>query len=299
MQPQAGNEEDWTHKMLWILAKVTNFRSSMPRFQEQTLHAEQVRLNNRLQTWLGLKQFCDKWAKCVPPTMHAIAVVPSYLTRLTSAFPEVWFIKRTSIVGRLFWHTANVLLATVHPMAPYTHDQDPSVSNNPQLATEMAQMRLEHARQICGIVKHAKDRGVASASIRCLAVAAEYLNNQREQEEALTMFERIKTETGWRIAFINDELKEKWGWSAGVDQFGGQQSAFFSPTGHAPSLPAIPQQRQKPPSGIINPLYKHADFSSQNPPYAGSYVPPANNHFLAHHGQGNGELYGYRGLTTL
>jgi len=306
MNPQshAGNEEDWTHKILWILAKVTNYRSSTPRFQEQTMHAEQIRLQSRLQQWLGLKQFCDRWDKCVPPSMHAMAVVPSYATHSKSAFPEVWHIKRPTIIGRLFWHTALVLLASVHPLAPYSPANDQGVTTNPQLASEMAQMRLHHARQICGIVKHAKDRGVASGSIRCLAVAAEHLHVRREQEEVLEIFERIKSETGWRVAFINDELKEKWGWNNTIDQYGNptSQSSFYQQGAAAPTMPVPqqPPQRQKPPSGIVNPLYKHADFACQNPPYAGNYVPPASG-YLTHHGQesGPGEMYRYGGIAAM
>lgn len=307
MNPQthAGNEEDWTHKILWILAKITNFRSSAPRFQEQTMHAEQMRLQTRLQQWLGLKQFCDQWDRCVPPSMQPMAVVPSYLTQSKSAFPEVWHCKRTTIVGRLFWHTAQTLLASTHPLAPWTPgEQNNNTTNNPQLANELAQTRLHHARQICGIVKHAKDRGVASASIRCLAVAGEHLHVRREQEEVLEIFERIKKEAGWRVAFINDELKDKWGWNS-VDAYGNQtsQSAFYQTGSSAPTMPAVPApaMRQKPPSGIVNPLYKNADFASQNPPYQGSYVPPVPaGNYLGHHATGPGnELYRFGSIAAL
>ncbi|KAK5085779.1 hypothetical protein LTR05_005067 [Lithohypha guttulata] len=309
-QSQSGNEVEWTHKMLWILAKITNFRSSTPRFQEQTMHAEQIRLQTRLQQWLGLKQFCDRWDKCAPPSMQPMAVVPPYLTSSKSAFPEVWHLKRTAIVGRLFWHTAQVLLASTHPLVPWSSQGDTNNSNsnnNPQLAADLAQTRLHHARQICGIVKHAKDRGVASASIRCLAVAGDHLRIRREQEEVLEIFERIKGETGWRVAFINDELKEKWGWNK-VDAYGNQtsRSAFYQQSSNAPSVATVPASqptRQKPPSGIVNPLYKNADFASQNPPYQGSYVPPvpAASYLSHHHGVPGNEaaLYRYGTIAAL
>lgn len=311
MNPQlvAGNEEDWTHKILWILAKVTNFRSSTPRFQEQSVHAEQMRLQARLQTWLGLKQFADHWDECVPPTMHPMGLVPSYLTRSHSSFPEVFYIKRCVITARLFWHTAMILLASVHPLAPHNPAaSSPQSQTNPQLANEMAQIRLHHSRQICGIVKHAKDRGIASASIRCLAVAGEHLHVQREQEEVLEIFERIRSETGWRVAIINEELKDKWGWKNTNEPFGNTQtpSPFYGQTAPAPPKISAPP-RQKIPGGITNPLYQNADFASQNPPYAGNYVPPAslgagngylNNH-EHRHGNGTGELYRYGGITAI
>jgi hypothetical protein len=280
MNPQqhGGIEEDWTHKILWILAKVTNFRSTAPRFQEQTVQAEQLRINRRYQEWLGLKQFCDKWDRCVPPTMHAMARVPNYMTSSKSSFPEVWFIKRTTIVARLFYHTAMALLGAVHPM----NTVDPTV------LAETDEMRQEHSRQICGIVAHVKDRGVASASIRCLAVAGENLTVKREQEEVLEIFDKIKKETGWRVAFINDALKEKWGWPS--PEFSNVSTPSFYSQG-TPKAAAM-NSRPKFPSGIINPLYKNADFSATNPPYQGSYVPPTTaGHILP--------MYGYPGITAM
>ena len=122
-------------------------------------------MNRRYREWVGLKQFCDKWDRCVPPTMHAMANVPVCLTASKSTFPEVWFIKRTTIVTRLFYHTAMALLGAVHPMS----------SVDQTVLAETDEMRQYHSRQICGIVAHVKDRGVASAFIRCLAVAGENL----------------------------------------------------------------------------------------------------------------------------
>ncbi|ETN41841.1 uncharacterized protein HMPREF1541_03778 [Cyphellophora europaea CBS 101466] len=278
-QPMGGNEEDWTHKILWILAKVTNFRSTAPRFQEQTVQAEQMRMNRRYQEWLGLKQFCDKWDRCVPPTMHAMANVPVYSTNSKSAFPGLWFIKRTTVVARLFYHTAMALLGAVHPL----NNIDQSV------LAETDEMRQYHSRQICGIVAHVKDRGVASASIRCLAVAGENLTVKREQEEVLDIFDKIKKETGWRVAFINDALKEKWGWNTTEFDTTGAPSFYQQGTATMPPV----STRPKYPSGIINPLYKNADFSAVNPPYQGSYVPPTTGHML-HTG-----MYGFSSIAAM
>lgn len=292
MNPQhaPGNEEAWTHKMLWILSKITNFRSSaQPRFQEASVHAEQTRLHQRHQQWLGLKQFCDRWNQCVPPTMHAMGYVPAYMTSSKSAFPEVWYIKRATIVARLFYHTAMVLLGSLHPLADM----------QPQTAEEMQETTVYHSRQVCGIVSHVKDRGVASASIRCLAVAGEHLTVRREQEEVLQIFDRIKKETGWRVTFIHDDLKEKWGWHSTPQQdyssMGSTPTYYGSSTsGPPPAPPTATSPRPKYPVGIVNPLYKNADFSAQNPPYQGSYVPPTPGHVMH-----NTLMYGYSGIPSL
>ncbi|KAK7905334.1 hypothetical protein LTR67_000054 [Exophiala xenobiotica] len=287
MNPQhtGGNEEHWTHRMLWILSKITNFRSTVQsRYHDASVHAEQIRVHQRHQQWIALKQLCDRWDQCVPPTMHAIASIPPYMTNSKSAFPEVWLIKRTTIVARLFYHTAMALLGSVHPFA---HMQ-------PQTAEEMQEMRLYHSRQICGIVAHVKDRGVASASIRCLAVAGEHLTVRREQEEVLSIFDRIKKETGWRVTFLHDDLKEKWGWPKSPQEYGGGMGATPSYYGGPSSGPSTTPPRPKFPVGIVNPLYKNADFSAQNPPYEGNYVPPAPGHVMH-----NTQIYGYSGVGTM
>ncbi|EHK98736.1 hypothetical protein M7I_5486 [Glarea lozoyensis 74030] len=124
------------------------------------------------------------------------------------------------------------------------------------------------------------------------AIAAECLVIRREQEEVLEIFEKIRTETGWKVGFINKELKAKWKWQ--TDEQVQQQMAatqnslaqFFPPTTQAPpvNLPPAPPPPARPqvPSGIPNPLLKTADFSLPNHPYQQYYQPPnqhQQNHF--------------------
>jgi len=119
MNPQhvGGNEEDWTHKMLWILSKITNFRSeAQRRYPETSVHAEQVRLHQRQQQWLGLKQFCDRWQNCIPPTMHALAYVPNIHDVFESSFPELWFIRELQSLQAVLSHSHGIAWA-VHPLA--------------------------------------------------------------------------------------------------------------------------------------------------------------------------------------
>ncbi len=150
MSPQqhGGNEEAWTHKILYILAKVANFRASIPRFREQTAHAEQLRLSKRLQMWMDLKSWCDRWHACIPPTMHPMAYVPPFQASMKSSFPEVWLIKRPAIVARMFYHSAMALLGGMHP----------AVGMDQEYKDSLEQMKIYHSRQICGIVAHVKDR---------------------------------------------------------------------------------------------------------------------------------------------
>ncbi|SMY27472.1 unnamed protein product [Zymoseptoria tritici ST99CH_1A5] len=194
-----GREEVWTHRMLFIIAKVCNFRATAPRTPAGNSQDEQIRMQQRHEEWSRLKSMCDAWNEGVPRTMHPMAYLHPFQTNSKSAFPEVWLIKRATIVARLFYHTAMLLMAQTHPYYDVTHP-------------EMATMQTTHSRTICGIVAHVKDRGVASVAIRSLHHAAECLTDRKEQEEVLQVFEKINKETGWRIGFVFKGLKEKWGW---------------------------------------------------------------------------------------
>jgi hypothetical protein len=138
--------------------------------------------------------------------------------------------------------------------------------------------------------------GVASVALRSLAIAAECLTTRREQEEVLQIFDKIRQETGWRVGFLNSELKEKWGWNNDDVQPPLQQQQQFAgnmqgPTGlqyqqqtlqpqvnlqpiPAASLPPAPPARPRPPVGILNPLLATADFTMPQHPYQSYYVAP-------------------------
>lgn len=166
---------------------------------------------------------------------------------------------------------------------------------HPKDTPEMHEMQLHHSHQICGIVAHVKDRGVASVAIRSLDIAAEALIDRREQEEVLEIFERIRRETGWKIGFLYNELKEKWGWQS--EEMASQQQTSltqFSPgtmqniaqaasamSLPAPSLPVIREPRPKSIGGILNPLLRTADFSLPNHPYQQHYQPPNQRNHLS------------------
>ncbi|KAF2473874.1 uncharacterized protein BDR25DRAFT_125792 [Lindgomyces ingoldianus] len=284
-ETEYGREEVWTYRIVYIVAKVANFRASIPRTQESSPRQENLRLQNRYNEWKRLKELADLWNESIPRTMHPLAYLYPGQTLSGSAFPEVWLIKRTSIVARLFYHTCMCLLAQINPVAG---PDDP----------EMHDLQHRHSQFICGISAHVKDRGVASVALRSLAIAAECLTTRREQEEVLQIFNKIRQETGWRVGFLNNELKEKWGWNnadtqppqeqnvnANIQNNGANHVVYQQPTLQPqvtlqPMIPptslppAPPVQRSRPPMGIINPFLAEADFNMPHHPYHEVYVAP-------------------------
>lgn len=91
-----GKEEIWTYRIIYILAKVANFRATIPAPQEATTLEEQSRIQNRMNKryneWKQLKDWCDSWNENIPRNMHPMAYLYPYQTTTKSAFPEVWYV---------------------------------------------------------------------------------------------------------------------------------------------------------------------------------------------------------------
>ncbi|KAI0173271.1 hypothetical protein GGR52DRAFT_379662 [Hypoxylon sp. FL1284] len=310
----ADEEEAWVHAIFYIVAKIANFRASIPKFQEPSPRDEQVRLQGRYAEWQRLKNMCDCWNTCCPRPMHPYGYLyPSQQTGANkSLFPNVWLIKRAAIIGRLFYHTAQCLLAQINPILPKDSE-------------EARRVQQHHAHQVCGIVAHIEDRGVFSVSIRSLAIVAEILTDAAEQREVLAILEKIDRETGWKLTGVIQNLKKIWGWekmaqtglatqllpwSAGDKAPAGglakqhqlqqqhhhqqqqhqqqqhQQQQRGSLNGrqattppHNQMMPPVSQlgaqqQRAAPPPAHVNPL-SFADFSLPNHPYQNWYEPPS------------------------
>ena len=140
-----GSEESWTRRMLYIVAKTSNFRATVPRFQEPDPRDEENRRQARYAEWQRIKGWADAWNDSVPRTMQPMAFLHPSQTTSKSLFPEVWLIKRPTIVARLLYHTVMLLLAQVNPYLP---------PDNP----EMWEMQKQHSQMVCGIAAHVKDR---------------------------------------------------------------------------------------------------------------------------------------------
>jgi hypothetical protein len=295
---QNGREEIWTHRMLYIIAKVCNFRATIPH---NTSNMDPKLIQGRYDEWLRLKGMAEAWNDGIPRTMHPMAFLYPYQTSSKSLFPEVWLVKRSTIVARLFYHTASLLLTQINPYHTIA------------TSTLLQDQQTRHAQMICGIAAHVKDRGVASVAIRSLHHAAEVLQSREEQEEVLQIFEKINRETGWRIGFVYKDLREKWGWEGDVSEHQYQQThtaareqkekdrAFQEqqqqqqhlqlgtlqpavqtagpPNAASLSGGAVGQASgsgggRRMPQGIPNPMYKTADFTLPQHPYQNFYVAP-------------------------
>ena len=145
---QNNREEEWTHRMLYIMAKICNFRATIPRHPEPDHRDHQIRTQQRYESWAQLKGWIDAWDRGIPRTMQPMAFLYAGATSSKSCFPEVWLVKRSTVVARLFYHTSYLLLAQMNPYYDWREN------------FEWRDQVLRHSNIICGIVAHVKDRYV-------------------------------------------------------------------------------------------------------------------------------------------
>lgn len=95
-EKEHGKEEIWVHRIFYVVAKIANFRVSIPKFQESSPHNEQIRLQERFAEWQRLKNLCDAWNNACPRPMRPFAYLyPSQQVtsgRRKSLFPNIWYV---------------------------------------------------------------------------------------------------------------------------------------------------------------------------------------------------------------
>ncbi|KAK4172016.1 putative transcription factor [Triangularia setosa] len=286
----SGDEELWAQRIIYILAKVINFRaSSSPtipvlhpsqfhnpghhQHHEPSPHDEQVRLQSRFAEWTRLKSLLDAWNHRCPRSMRPSGYVTGPSSR--SSFPNVWLMSRPAIIGRLFYHVCMVLLAQTNPL----HKGD---------TEENRSLQKHHGRQVCGIVSTSAvgDKGVGSVAIRGLAVAGAVLDNPKEREEVLAILGKIGRSTGWRLGGVVAELKKTWEVKDIMPSFGASVTLPGLPAvtmGVGMGVGRIGDSFVRGPGGpmggapkMSNPLLKGADFKDREHPYQNWYVRPNN-----------------------
>ncbi|KAF5025939.1 hypothetical protein F66182_1974 [Fusarium sp. NRRL 66182] len=270
---QARDEQNWVYRALYIVAKAANYRATTAKPDDMSPRDEQIWIGNRLSQWHELKRLCDSWNNDCPRTMHPFGYVKATKSIGKSVFPCVWMIQREATIGQLLYHTALCILSQTHPLESLTSSE------------RLRFLQLHHAYQVCGIVAHTTDRGVATVAIRCLAIAAAVLTNPLEQAEVLDLLDRINSTNGWRLGAVEMELKKVWGWervklpmlSPKTDN---SQDMGTSAVRRA-SMSLTPARVSTPPvmAGVgtktpVNPL-SFADFNLPNHPYQNWYEPPS------------------------
>ncbi|KAJ5636298.1 uncharacterized protein N7484_009611 [Penicillium longicatenatum] len=256
VQPFWKNDDQWLHRIIYICAKIANFRVSTQHLQSLNDPSQNTQFNDAVQEWNHYNAWCEQWANSIPRSMKPLSNIQPWHAESKSPFPKIWLLKRSAIISQFFYHTACIVLARAHPMASSLH-------------IEMKKMQQAHAYEICGLATNLKARDMPNISIQCLAIAAESLEARDSQEEVLGILDMITKETHWRSESFKDRLKRHWNWSHPQTVDPAQMHNSFYDLDSA-----LPIHGDSEFSRITNPLLDSSDFSIENHPYQGYYVAP-------------------------
>ncbi|KAJ5746189.1 hypothetical protein N7520_011371 [Penicillium odoratum] len=256
IQPFYKGDDQWLHRIIYICAKIADFRFSTQHLQSLNDPSKSTQLNEVVQEWNHYNGLCEQWANSIPRSMKPLSTIQPWQTEQKSKFPNIWILKRPAIISQLYYHIACIVLARAHPMASSLH-------------LEMRKMQQPHAYSVCGLAANLKDRGMSNISIQCLTIAAESLEARNAQEEVLDILDVITRNTHWNLESIKERLKRHWGWSHSetVDP-AHMHNDFYDLD------PTLTIHGSEFPTGIANPLLDSGDFSMENHPYQGYYVAP-------------------------
>ncbi|KAL4784224.1 hypothetical protein BJX76DRAFT_328023 [Aspergillus varians] len=196
-QGSAGNEELWTQRIIYICAKVSDFRSSasVQGLGKSTRNAEA----ERIQQWNLYNDWCDKWFASIPRSMLPLGHIQPWQRNPQSVFPEVWLLERSAIIAQMLYHIVRIMLVETHPLQP-------------DGLAEVQQEQQGHAYNLCGIVSNHKNSGVPIFSAQLLAIAAGYLLDRKAQDEVITILNQMKHLTGLNTDHLKNKLEETWSW---------------------------------------------------------------------------------------
>ncbi|KAJ6144626.1 hypothetical protein N7470_008521 [Penicillium chermesinum] len=240
-QPHWKGDEVWLQRIIYICAKVLNFRATIQLWHPEDLIVSDSRRNEVLQEWNHYYALCEQWNNSCPRSMKPIFQIQPWQVESESHFPKIWLTKRTATVARLFYHATSFLLAMIHPL--------PESYKN---------IQQEHSHSICAYAANSKDPSIANTLVPCLGIAAASLQLRGAQEEALRILENISIGSAHSIDRVKDDLKRSWGWI--------HPETLDPAQIHSDYVFGQPSN--------LNPFLNSTDLSMDHHPYQGFYVPP-------------------------
>jgi len=132
-----GTEHLWTHRIIYIVSKITNFAHRREKPESDPDQA--------LKEWESLMRMADDWERKKPKTMYPLGWVGPQ-SNAESLFPKIWIPDSAAVLAKTFHLTGMILLGKSYPKTAPKRDQ------------EMKDMRLHYAHAMCGIARHLKDR---------------------------------------------------------------------------------------------------------------------------------------------
>ncbi|CAG7942785.1 unnamed protein product [Penicillium salamii] len=188
-----------------------------------------------------LSRWCDEWEKSIPRSLVPLGYLQPWQTKSKSVFPEVC---RRLMMRCRSCSTPMFMMFVVLSLTP----------------------------------KIGQSNCIADIAIHCLVIAAEYLETPEAQNEVLDLLDAMTKITSSSTDSIRNELKQVWSWVDAHPHTVAPSQVHNNFYGLDPSL-AMPETPESL-ANLNNPLLDTGNFSMENHPYQGFYVPPHHHHAL-------------------
>ncbi|CAG8052653.1 unnamed protein product [Penicillium salamii] len=237
-----GSHDLWHHRILYICAKVSMLRASLRQCRALPDDvARSSQLSTLFQEWALYSRWCDEWEKSIPRSLVPLGYLQPWQTKSKSVFPEVC---RRLMMRCRSCSTPMFMMFVVLSLTP----------------------------------KIGQSNCIADIAIHCLVIAAEYLETPEAQNEVLDLLDAMTKITSSSTDSIRNELKQVWSWVDAHPHTVAPSQVHNNFYGLDPSL-AMPETPESL-ANLNNPLLDTGNFSMENHPYQGFYVPPHHHHAL-------------------
>ena len=90
LQPHWKGDDIWLQRIIYICAKVLNFRYSMHFLHSHGTRNSDPRRNDAVQEWNHYHSLCEQWNDLSPRSMKPICEMEPWQVDSESQFPRVW-----------------------------------------------------------------------------------------------------------------------------------------------------------------------------------------------------------------
>lgn len=91
VQPFWKGEDQWLHRIIYICAKVANFRVSVQhRLSSNDPSSRSAQLDEAVQEWNHYSAWCEQWITSIPRSMKPLSHMQPWQADSKSVFPSIW-----------------------------------------------------------------------------------------------------------------------------------------------------------------------------------------------------------------
>ncbi|KAI0858974.1 hypothetical protein F4860DRAFT_285887 [Xylaria cubensis] len=157
------------------------------------------------QKYESLAGYLATWASSVPESFEPL------LTRLPEGeevFPEIVFLSDCTMAAWHCYHLTRMLLIAHNPRFP-------RMGSSYMAAMQSMDNEIKSdVRVLCGIAEtHGNAYRACLPAIMGIVLAGDRFTNRREQQALFDFLVKVQKNHAWPTQFIQQEMKETWGWN--------------------------------------------------------------------------------------